>query len=176
MFVKICGIKTADVADACCSMGADAVGIVAYRKSRRYITPEEASAVKEAIGGRCPLVVVGVTLLDCMPFFHLADYFQAEDANTSLFHVMSGSERPAGLFKYFLYDASRGAGLRTDYPEWIAEFRDRLILAGGLSPENVSEVTDIYKPFGVDVSSGVETDGVKDIGKIEEFIKKAKGL
>lgn len=51
----------------------------------------------------------------------------------------------------------------------------RLIVAGGLNPENVAVAIDQTKPFMVDVSSGVETEGVKDAMKIERFIQKAKG-
>jgi len=175
VFVKICGIKTPEMADAVCELGADAIGIVAHKKSKRCITVDDAKAIKEKIDGRCPLVVVGVELYECLPYANVADYVQADDANSSDKHILSGMTEPTGVYKYFLYDASRGGGIRTDYPDWVNDYQDRLILAGGLNPDNVSEVISIYKPFGVDVSSGVETDGNKDLDKIKRFINIAKG-
>nr|WP_283804965.1 hypothetical protein [Denitrovibrio acetiphilus] len=162
------------MAELACEHGADAIGVVAYKKSKRYVAPEQAKAIKNAINGRCPLVVVSVSKEDCEPYASFADYVQADDANTSETQILSGSERPDGIFRYFLYDASRGAGLRSDYPDWIEEYSDRLILAGGLDSDNVIDVIEKYKPFGVDVSSGVETDGEKDIEKIKVFINNAK--
>lgn len=173
MFVKICGVKTPDMADAVCKLGADAIGVVAHRNSKRYVTPSQAKEIKKAIAGRCLFVVVGIRMSECQGYD--ADSIQADDCKFSDSHILSGSEKPVGKFKYFVYDDSRGAGIRTDYPDWVDEYRDKLILAGGLNPDNVVEVIEIYKPFGVDVSSGVETDGEKDLKKIEEFINKAKG-
>lgn len=174
MFVKICGIKDPETAAEAGRMGADVIGVIAHKKSRRYITPEQARGVKEAAG--VPVVAVGVTLDECLPYADIADYFQADDANSGENHILSGSTEPEGTFLYFLYDASRGAGIRSDYPGWVEKYRERLILAGGLTPENVADVIRTYRPFGVDVSSGVETDGEKDLNKIEDFIKRAKNL
>jgi len=174
MFVKICGIKDIYTALKTVELGADAIGVVAHKKSSRYITVEKAMEIKKALAGRCPLVAVGVTLDECAPYADLADFLQAEDADSSQSHILSGYSKPEGEFRYFLYDASRGSGKKSDFPEWIAEYRNRLILAGGLSPENVAEIILKYDPFGVDVSSGVETDGEKDIEKIKVFINNAK--
>lgn len=176
MLVKICGVKTPEMADAVCKLGADIIGVVAHKKSKRYVTPEQAKAIKETIGGRCPLAVVAVSKDECVGYEDFADYVQADDANCSEKHILCGEDKPDGKFKYFLYDASRGAGIYSEYPDWVADYRDILILAGGLTPDNVEKVIGMYKPFGVDVSSGVETDGEKDLEKIKDFINKAKGI
>ncbi len=50
-----------------------------------------------------------------------------------------------------------------------------VFLAGGLHPDNVADIITQAKPFGVDVASGIETDGMEDLGKIQQFVKNAKG-
>jgi phosphoribosylanthranilate isomerase len=72
-------------------------------------------------------------------------------------------EKYGGTGQAFPWDIARSAAAR--YP---------VIIAGGLDPENVSKVVAELKPWGVDVSSGVESDGAKDIEKIKAFIKAAK--
>lgn len=68
-----------------------------------------------------------------------------------------------------------GAGVRGDWALGAELARDfPIILAGGLTPENVGEALDTVRPLGVDVSSGVETDGVKDTAKIARFIATAR--
>jgi phosphoribosylanthranilate isomerase len=175
MFVKICGIKDVKTAEFVCEQGADAIGIVAYPKSKRYVTVKQAEEIAEAVAGRCPIVIVSILLADCLPYKRVADYFQADDANISENCILAGSSEPSGVFKYFLFDDSKGAGTATEYPEWVDKYRDKLILAGGLIPESVEDVINKYRPFGVDVSSGVETEGVKDFEKIKRFIGNARG-
>lgn len=75
-------------------------------------------------------------------------------------------DKPGGTGRRFSWehipDIQRHVG---DIPYWIA---------GGLTPDNVSELVRTYRPYGVDVSSGVETDGQKDIQKIARFVEKVK--
>ena len=173
MFVKICGIKDLQTAEAVIRLGGDCIGFVAHKNSKRYISPDEAEKIVSAVKGRILTAAVGVTSNECADY-GFCDYVQAEDANTSDNCILSGHTEPAGVFRYFLYDKSRGSGERAQYPAWVDGYKDRLILAGGLNPDNVAEIVMTYKPFGVDVSSGVETDGKKDLDKIERFIKEAK--
>ena len=170
--IKICGIKDLATAEKCIELGADMIGFVAHEKSKRYITPEAANSIAAVVRGSVQTCAVGFTLAECEGYE--TDFIQAQDANEGENHILSGHEMPTGTFRYFLFDKSSGRGETCEYPEWISGFRDRLILAGGLTPENVGDVIRRYRPFGVDVSSGVETDGVKDISKIAEFIKNAK--
>jgi phosphoribosylanthranilate isomerase len=80
------------------------------------------------------------------------------------------------------YDANVGGGTgRTfswdripAYLAWTRAHGKKLIIAGGLTVDNVRELVDRYQPDGVDVSSGVETDGIKDISKIASFVERVK--
>jgi phosphoribosylanthranilate isomerase len=64
----------------------------------------------------------------------------------------------------------------TEYLAWTRQFGLKLIVAGGLNAENVAQLIADYKPDGVDISSGVETDGSKDTFKIQAFVERVKGL
>lgn len=87
----------------------------------------------------------------------------------------------AGCIDGLLLDTAGGGTGRTfewnripDYLAWTNRNRIPLLVAGGLHPDNVAELLEAYAPDGVDVSSGVETDGVKDISKITAFVERVK--
>lgn len=82
------------------------------------------------------------------------------------------------------YDPQYGGGsgktfpwdIAVPYKTWARQRRIPFLVAGGLHIENVSELIDSVAPDGVDVSSGVETDGIKDITKIASFVERVKGI
>jgi phosphoribosylanthranilate isomerase len=77
----------------------------------------------------------------------------------------------------FMLDPSRGSGAMGDWPTAAAVASEMpLWLAGGLTPENVASAIRTVRPWAVDVSSGVETDGAKDPARIAAFVRAAKGV
>ncbi|WP_067177087.1 phosphoribosylanthranilate isomerase [Sulfurospirillum sp. UCH001] len=194
MWVKICGITNLE--DALCALnaGADALGFVFYPKSPRYITPENAKNIAEQL----PMTVKKIGLfVEASPeeigavckeaHMDMAQiHFEVDDAFWSALKVpylrvvrakeTSDIEEYKGLIR--LIDAHvegyGGAGQRLDLSWFEHADCENIILAGGLSPENVEQV----KPlgfYGVDVSSGVErAKGLKDHEKVEMFLKRAK--
>ena len=99
----------------------------------------------------------------------------------SVVHLKSGEEAPpprarvdACLLDSYSADSPGGTGLVCDWnraAEWVARASGPVLLAGGLTPDNVAEAIRRVKPWGVDVSSGVEkAPGEKDIQKVKRFI------
>ena len=78
----------------------------------------------------------------------------------------ASSRQPGGMGQTFDWSVARE----------LARRGHRFLLAGGLTPDNVAEAVDAVRPHGVDVSSGVETDGVKDAAKVRSFVSAARGV
>jgi phosphoribosylanthranilate isomerase len=92
--------------------------------------------------------------------------------------LRSGAAHPGPLPPRCLFESpSSGSGERADWTAAVRVARtSQLVLAGGLDPSNVGEAVRAVRPFGVDVSSGVESGrGVKDAARIREFIRAARG-
>lgn len=181
MFVKICGLKTEESVQAAVDAGADAIGFV-FADSSRRIDVDTATRLRQHIPGS--VRVVGVFLDPAL-----------EEVETALACGLTDIQLhrrtlPLEAFRRFglpIIEASReteadvvlldapvpGSGETLD---WNALHRpDKPFwLAGGLDSENVTEAIRLVKPDGVDVSSGVETNGEKDNDKIRTFIKRAK--
>ena len=173
MFVKVCGLKTAEQIDLAIALGYDAIGVVTYKKSKRYCPPELAAELAAHAKGKILSFVVGVKYNDVKEAASAFDYTQIyEPLQVPRLALAASKAPPEDLeYDYFLYDASVGSGEFKAFPAWLKNCREKLVLAGGLTPDNVGSVIQEIQPFGVDVSSGVETDGVKDPRLMKLFIE-----
>lgn len=202
MRVKICGITQLEDALAAVDYGADAVGFVLYAQSQRFI---ELHRVQEIISMLPPYITTVGLFVDAeaSEIQRAVDFcgidliqFQGNESPDicrcfsqraiKAIHVKdqeSLSILPQFQVRAYLLDTYRegeygGTGIRFDWDLAIkAKPFGRIILAGGLTPENVQEAVEKVKPYGVDVSSGVESGikGKKDHEKIKKFIEAAKG-
>lgn len=187
MWVKICGVRTVEQALHAARCGADAVGLNLYAPSPRSIDVPTAARIAKAIPIPCLAVVVDPSEQDLRSLqetvkpagfqLHGGDPVEGLDC---LLALRAGDPLPEGrvLLDARVEGLHGGTGKRVD-PELArqaAEGRE-LILAGGLTPENVAEVIAQVRPWGVDVASGVESaPGVQDPEKVRDFILAAKGL
>jgi phosphoribosylanthranilate isomerase len=176
MFTKVCGLTTTEQIDKAIAYGYDAIGIVTYPKSKRYCPDPKALELAAHAKGRIKRVVVGKTYDDVKAVAHAFDYTQIHEARQVPNLVLAlNAPPPQGIqYAYFIYDASIGSGTFMPFPEWVKAISGKVILAGGLNPQNVCRVIKAINPFGVDVSSGVETDGVKDFGLMKAFMDAVK--
>jgi phosphoribosylanthranilate isomerase len=199
--VKICGITNAEDAAVAVEAGADALGFVFYEKSPRFVTREVA---RDIIAGIPPFVTtVGVFvneaadvikgLRDFVPLDRVQLHGDEDPEFSRLLGPgvikalrIKGAEDILVMKDYnaatFLLDAfvdgiPGGTGAAFDWAIALEAKRyGRIILSGGLTPENVAEAVKRAAPYAVDVSSGVESSpGVKDPDKIRRFIEEAKG-
>jgi phosphoribosylanthranilate isomerase len=191
LFVKICGITTPAALDAAVEAGADAVGFVFHAGSPRDIGPRQAAA----LAARLPVGVKSVCVTlhpDAGCIARVLDAFQphvwqSDAADLDLLDLPAAIERwpvfrhagaTAALPRRAVFDApASGRGMRGDWRCAAALARRcELILAGGLDAANVAEAVAAVRPYGVDVSSGVERrPGAKDAALILEFVAAARG-
>ncbi len=198
MRIKICGITDIATALAAAEMGADAIGLV-FAPSRRQVNVEAARAIADAAPPF--LTKVGVFVdedparVDAIAAACGLDVVQLHGHESP--QVCAASRRPVvkairvadassleqiGAYRVaaFLLDSdvpgvAGGSGRSFDWTLAASAARSaRIILAGGLTPENVQDALNCVRPFGVDVSSGVETGGRKDPEKMRTFIGRVR--
>lgn len=198
--IKICGLTLPEQARACADLATDAVGLIFYPKSPRFVTSDQAQAVCAALppwvakvgvfvdeppeliietvqscgltavqlhGRETPqlakqlteqsITVIKALYIEDEPSIETADSFPA---HAFLIECEKGI-LPGGNAMTWDWKAARDFGVQ-----------HRLILAGGLDPENIGKAIHDAAPDAVDVSSGVETSpGIKDMLKVERFIQ-----
>ncbi len=191
IFVKICGIRDLLHAEAAVEAGADALGFV-FAESPRNITPGEASVIAQDLPRGVKRVAVmwhpsnedWQAVLDNFHPDALQTDIEDFDAlhvseNIACWPVVRESAALPDLPDLFVYEgASSGIGETVDWSR-AAEVakQGNMILAGGLTPENVAGAIARVRPWGVDVSSGVESEhGVKDTGLIRQFISAVRAV
>ena len=201
--IKVCGLKTREMFEHAEREGADYVGFV-FAPSKRQVTAEQAAEIAERGQGGVQRVGVFVneTREELLRIAEVAglDVLQLHGDESPEFcrelkaasgrevwkaWGVTGDERDERLADYrgavdalLLDNARGGSGERFSW-EHIPYLRGllpevRLFVAGGLHPDNVEELVKTFRPDGVDVSSGVETDGAKDPVKITEFVRRAR--
>ncbi len=194
MRTKICGITSYEDAMSAIDAGAHALGFVFYKESPRYIHPNNAKNIIQMLPPFVEKVALFVneeaSFIDAICLHVRATLAQIHfDASKEFYDLLQTphikvvrAEKKEDILKfsdeYRLIDAychSYGGGGKRLNVEWFNGVDcSKIILAGGLDADNVSELKK-YGFYGVDVSSGVEKDkGVKDPQKIREFIKNAR--
>jgi phosphoribosylanthranilate isomerase len=186
MWIKICGMTTSAAVSAALEAGVDAVGFV-FAPSSRRLTPRAAAALAQPIRGRlcCVAVTRGPTQQEVDEILsHFApDLLQSDAADLSglrlpaelarLPVVRSTGAVPVPLPPRILFEGpGSGSGAVTDWSLAASlAHRTQLVLAGGLSAANIAAALVGVRPWGVDVSSGVESEpGVKSPAQIVKFV------
>ena len=197
--VKICGITDSDDARNAALLGADAIGLNFYEKSPRYIDAGRASRIIESLPALVSVVGVFVNHPDPQGLEDLAlslglDAVQLHGSETPDYCSMIQKVKVIKAFRVdanfkveslrnysntmFLLDSGGGAqfggtGKVFDWDQaYGANAFGWIVLAGGLNADNVGEAVSRLHPFGVDVSSGVEsTPGKKDYEKMRRFVE-----
>jgi len=195
--VKVCGITREPDAVSAAQLGADAIGFIFWRPSPRYIEPELAGAIAAALPALVTAVCVFVdptpgeveAVLERLPAATLQFHGEESPDFCARFgrpYIKAARMRPGlDLIEYFapygqaaawLIDAFDertygGTGAPFDWDLLPGGLSRPWILSGGLTAESVTEALRRLRPWGVDVSSGVESaKGIKDAEKIAAFI------
>jgi len=159
--IKICGIFRLQDIEIINTEKPDYIGFV-FAESRRRVTPKQALQLRKGLSpGIIPVGVFTNQSIEDM---------QALVRNG----VIDVIQTPSRIGEFLLFDGPvPGSGKTFDW-NTIPKVEERFFLAGGLTPGNVTEAIKKVNPYGVDVSSGVETNGVKDAAKIRDFILRCR--
>ena len=191
--IKLCGLTRPCDIEWANDLQPDYIGFVFAQKSKRYVSPERAKALREGLDSNIRAVGVfvneapeAVAALLNDGIIDIAQLHGGEDADY-IKALRKLTDRP--LIKAFRIDSAadldraqlstadhilldNGAGGTGTAFDWsvLKDFDRPFFLAGGLGPDNVARAIKAVQPFAVDVSSGIETDGVKDYKKMTAFV------
>ena len=203
MIVKVCGVRTAGIAECAVEAGADWIGLVFEPRSPRHAEPDEAEAVRRAVAGRADLVGVMVApsaercreladrhRLSAVQVHGMVEPGWVGEVDLPIIRAMNPASRREALTVEWWPDClllldsppadpdalpgGTGRQLDLEVAAEVAAHRP-IILAGGLTPDTVAAAVERVRPQGVDASSGLESrPGVKDPGRVRDFVIAAR--
>ena len=191
--IKLCGLSRREDIETANMLMPDFIGFVFAKGSRRYVDPESARELKKLLDPRIKAVGVFVDrdpeeviryvregIIDMIQLHGKEgdDYIRTlrEHTDSPVIRAFVISKKDditaaeESIADHILLDAGKGEGRSFDRSLLDGIKRD-YFLAGGLSPNDVCEAVRRYHPYAVDVSSGIETDKVKDPEKMKEFVE-----
>lgn len=199
--VKICGIRRKEEIDFINSCLPDYIGFI-FAESRRRVSPEQVRELSRGLDGSVKKVgvfvnessrriieIAGYCGLDALQLHGDESGEYVKEIKKLGFEVwkavrVKDEESLEGIDRHFadvlvldsfVPGSYGGAGISFDWKIAAGISKNiKIFLAGGLNPVNVADAVKMVKPYGVDTSSGVETDGWKDGDKIREFVGNAK--
>ncbi|MGE8079353.1 phosphoribosylanthranilate isomerase [Peribacillus loiseleuriae] len=198
MHVKICGLSTLEAAQTAIDSGADYLGFI-FAESKRKVTPIKAREIIRNLKGNVKKVGVFVNesveeisriaeyagldiiqlhgtesqeiasqlslpVIKAITIHSIEDLIQVQEWKTEYILLDLPKNQTAPIKKTLNWEEMKGK----------IPYSKHIFLAGGLSPENIETAVKLIQPYAVDVSSGVETEGTKDLAKIKAFIREAQ--
>lgn len=189
--IKICGLSTVEAVETAVLEGADYIGFV-FAESKRQVSLEQAQELAKRVTGKTKIVgvfvspsledleqAIGQVPLDMVQIHGTFDEVLIPLISVPVIRAIQLSDQEAQVSSqadYLLFDAPvAGSGQTFDWGLLKDQkIQQDFFIAGGLTVDNVRQARETFQPYAVDVSSGVETDGRKDIEKIKAFIEGAK--
>ena len=199
---KLCGMKTSEAASAAEQNGADFIGFIFWRRSHRFIEPCEAAKISQGLQkvqkvgvfvDEKPEVVNEIAAACGLDFVQLHGHEDAAYARRierpvikayrygDGFSAAAANAFPAEMVLVDAYRSGQAGGTGTSF-DWqkaqqeVAEVKKPVLIAGGISEANVSEVNRIFHPFAVDVSGSLEVNREKSIERIASFMEKVQEI
>ena len=189
--VKICGLSTVEAVEATVLVGADYIGFV-FAESKRQVSLEQAHELAKLVTGKTKIVgvfvspsledleqAIGQVPLDMVQIHGTFDEALIPKISVPVIRAIQLSDQEAKVTSpadFLLFDAPVAGSGRTFDWDLLKDqkIQQDFFIAGGLTVDNVRQARETFQPYALDVSSGVETDGRKDIEKIKAFIGGAK--
>lgn len=196
--IKICGLFRPEDMEYANRVHPDFIGFVFWEKSRRRVTAEQAAALRGKLAPGIQAVGVFVDA-PCEEIISLLEagtidmaQLHGEESEEDIRYIQAAAHKPVikavrvgsrydveawldSSADWLLFDSGMGSGTAFDW-RLLAGLEREYFLAGGLSPKSIGELPEYLCPYAVDISSGVETDGLKDLEKMEAAVEAARNI